>query len=439
MTRHSALGTRHSAVVVGHSAILAAIGVFAVGLARTASAQERAIAIRGATVLPVSGPAIPNGTVVIQGGKIVAVGPSPAIPRGAEIVDARGKFVMPGVVDAMTNIGIAPSDLADPTTPITPASRAIESYYPYGEFGQGKLGPLRNDEALSGGVTTMYIAPSDAVLLGGQGAVVKTAGPDVNGVIVREPAAIDMTLGTPPKTAARQRNQDPYTRMAEVAMLRQTFVKAQEYHRGKEANPSQPKDLAMEALGPLLRRQLPGRIQANSATDIRSALGLAQEFGFDLILDGAASALEFKDELVARRIPVVLGQVSHPYVSNEEIPDRQDYPPLDERTPARLTDAGVKAAIASFSRAFGSLAPAGTGKWLLIDAAIARGYGMSEAAILRAVTLVPAEILGVAERVGSLEPGKDADLLILDGPPLSVKTWVERVYVNGEMVFEKQR
>jgi imidazolonepropionase-like amidohydrolase len=283
----------------------------------------------------------------------------------------------------------------------------------------------------------MYIAPADAALLGGQGAVVKTAGPDLDGVIVRDPAAIDMTLGTPPKAVARERNRDPYTRMAEMAMLRQTLVKAQEYHRDRAADSSRPRDLDMEALGPLLRREIPGRIQANSATDIRSALRLSQEFGFDLVLDGAASAYEFKDELVARKIPVILGQVSHPYVSNEEIPNTEDYPPMDERTPGRLTDAGVKTAIASFSRAFGSLAPAGTGKWLLIDIGIAVGYGMSEEAVLRTVTLIPAEILGVANRVGSLEPGKDADVLVLDGPPLSVKTWVERAYVNGELVFRR--
>ena len=402
-----------------------------------ALAQDRAVAIRGGTVLPVSGPAIPNGTVVIQGGRIVAVGAGVAVPSGAEIVDARGKYVMPGVVDAMTNLGIAPSDLNDVANPITPAQRVIESYYPYGEFGQGKLGPLRNEEALSGGVTTMYIAPADGGLIGGQGAVVKTAGPDLDGVIVREPAAMDMTLGTPPKSVANDRNRDPATRMAEMAMLRQTLVRAQEYQRNREANAATPRDLDMEALGALLRREMPGRIQATSATDIRSALRLAQEFGFDLILDGAASAVEFTDELVARRIPVVLGQVSHPYVSNEEIPNTEDYPPMDERTPARLTDAGVKTAIASFSRAFGSLAPAGTGKWLLIDVSIALGYGMSEDAVLRAVTLTPAEILGVAERVGSLDPGKDADVLVLDGPPLSVKTWVEMAYVNGELVYRR--
>jgi imidazolonepropionase-like amidohydrolase len=320
---------------------------------------------------------------------------------------------------------------------MTPALRAFESYNPFGEFGSGVTGPLRNKDMLSGGVTTMYIAPADASLLGGQGAVVKTAGPSLDGVVMREPAAMDMTLGTPPKTAARARNRDPYTRMAEVAMLRQILVKAQEYQRTKASNPSHPRDLGMEALGRLLAREIPARIQANAATDIRAAIRLSQEFGFDLIIDGGAGAWELRDELVARRIPVVLGQVSHPYVSNEEIPDTDDYPPVDERLAARLTALGIKTAVATFSRAFGSLAPAGSGKWLLIDAGIAAGFGMAEADVLKSATLVPAEILGVANRVGSLEVGKDADVVILDGPPLSVKSWVRRVYVNGEVVYEK--
>ena len=415
------------------AAILSLLLVTGAGL----SAQSRAVAIRGGTVLPITGPAIPNGIVVFKDGKILAVGANVPIPSGALIVEARGKYVMPGVVDAASHIGIEASDLNEASDPVTPGLRAIESYNPFGTFGSGKPGSLRNNEALSGGVTTMYIAPADASLLGGQGAVVKTAGPNLDGVIVREPAAMDMTLGTPPKSAARARNRDPYTRMAEVAMLRQVLIRAEEYQRNKRQTPTMARDLGLEALGKLLRREMPARIQANAATDIRSALGLAQEFGFDLIIDGGAGAWEYRDDLAARKVPVVLGQVSHPYVSNEEIPDKQDYPPVDERLPGKLTAAGIKTAIATFSRAFGSLAPAGAGKWLLIDAGIAAGYGMSEADVLKAVTLVPAEILGVANRLGSLDAGKDADIIILDGPPLSVRTWVHQVYINGEMVFQR--
>ena len=400
-------------------------------------AQERAIAIRGGTVLPVSGPAIPNGTVVIRGGKIVAVGANVAVPAGAEVVDATGKYVMPGVVDAESYIGIDANDLNEPTDPMTPQNRAFESYNPFGTFGAGQAAPLRNKEALSGGVTTQYIAPADAQLLGGQGAVVKTAGAALDGVLLREPAAMDMALGTPPKTPARAANRDPFTRMAEAAMLRQLFVKAQEYQRNKSSNATLPRDLGMEALGRMLRKEIPARIQANNATDIRTALRLAQEFNVDLVIDGGAGAWELKDELVAKKVSVVLGQVSHQYVSNEEIPDKQDYPKPDERLAGRLTNAGIPTAIATFSRAFGALAPAGASKWLLIDAALAAGYGMTDDQVLKAVTLVPAQILGVADRVGSLEAGKDADVIVLDGPPLSVKSWVQRVYVNGELVYTK--
>jgi imidazolonepropionase-like amidohydrolase len=402
------------------------------------AAQERAVAIRGGTVIPIDGAVIQNGTVVLRGGKIVAIGANVSIPSGAEIVEARGKYVLPGLVDAMTSIGFAGNDLNENSNPVTPELRAFEAYNPFGTFGSGKPGPLRNIEMLSGGVTTLYIASADATLISGQGAVLKTAGNSLDGLVLREPASMDMTLGEPPKRPARAANRDPATRMAEVAMIRQALIKAQEYATNRPQNPNAPRDLGMEALGKLLKKEFPARIQATSARDIRTAMGLQQEFGFDLVIDGASAAMAHKEELARRKIPVVLGQVTHPYISNEEIPSKDDYPPVDERTPAQLVAAGVKVAIASFSRAFGSLAPAGTGKWLMLDAAVAAGYGMSEADILRAVTLTPAEILGVSDKVGSLTVGKDADVIVLDGPPLSIKTWVERAYVNGELVHQRK-
>lgn len=421
------------------SILLPSTLAIAVSLAVPITAQsDRVIAIRGGTVLTMAGAPIQNGTVLMGSGKIIAAGANVQIPAGAEIVEAAGKYVMPGLIDAMTSIGIDTTDLNEVSDPLTPHLRAIESYNPFGNFGEGGVGPIRMSESFSGGVTTMYIAPADTSLIGGQGAVVKVAGPNLDAIILREPAAIDMTLGEQPKKAARSRNRDPATRMAEVAMLRQILIKAQEYERARKEKPTTARDLAMEALGKLLRRELPARIQANSAGDIRSAIALSKEFGFDLIIDGAAAAYEHRDELAARRIPVVFGQITHPFVSNEEIPDRSEYPPVDERTPAKLKAAGVKVAIATFSRAFGRLAPGGTGKWLLVDAATAGGYGMSDEDILKAVTINAAEILGVSDRIGSLAAGKDADVIVLDGPPLSIKTWVERVYINGELVHTRK-
>lgn len=424
------LSTRSAAALVATIAVAS--------LASPLGAQARAVAIRGGTVMPMDGPALQNATVVMQGGKITAIGTNVAVPAGATIVDARGKYVLPGLVDAMTSLGIGAGDLNEPADPVSPQLRVFESYNPFGDFASGAGGPLRLKEVLSGGVTTMYIAPADNALLGGQGAVVKTAGDNLASMSLRDPASIDIALGEPPRKAAAAKQRDPSTRMAEVAMLRQALVKAQEYQRNREANPSAPRDLGQEALGRLLRREIPARIQANAPVDIRNALQLADEFKFDLIIDGAANVKSAVPQLAARKVPVVLGQVSHPYVSNEEIPDKSDYPPVDETLPATLTNAGVTTAIATFSRAFGSLAPAGSSKWLLLDAGIAAGFGMTEDQVLQAVTIVPARILGVQDRVGSLTVGKDADVILLDGPPLSMKTWVTRVYVGGTLVHEKQ-
>lgn len=419
-------------------ATAAVVALGAASFAAPLAAQDRAIVIRGGTVVPMDGPTIINGTVVMRGGKITAVGGNVAIPAGATIVDARGKYVLPGLIDAMTSLGIGPGDLNEPADPVSPQLRVFESFNPFGDFGSGAGGPLRLRELLSGGVTVMYIAPADAALIGGQGAVVKTAGDNPAALSLRNPAAIDMALGEPPRKAASAKQRDPATRMAEVAMLRQALVRAQEYQRNKAQNPLLPRDLGQEALGMLLRREIPARIQANAPVDIRNALQLAEEFGFDLVIDGGASAKSQLAQLAARKVPVILGQVSHPYVSNEELPDKSDYPALDETLPATLTNGGVTTAIATFSRAFGSLAPAGSSKWLLIDAGIAAGFGMTEQQVLQAVTIIPARILGVQDRVGSLTVGKDADVIVLDGPPLSIKSWVERVYVGGELVHEKR-
>jgi imidazolonepropionase-like amidohydrolase len=282
-------------------------------------------------------------------------------------------------------------------------------------------------------------------VIGGQGAVVKTWGDDFDSMIIREPAAMDMTIG---ETAKRE-GQNPTTRMGIAALVRKTLVDAQafsaevdEYERkvaeGDEDASAPTRDLGKEALRGLLKKEFPARIEVDFLDDIRMALRLADEFDFDLILDSGLGAYKIKDELAERGIPVILGPPTHPFITGGEVSLNADlYNLMSEYNAAMLTDAGIKVAIGSFGFGFGSFGGATQGRWLLIEAAYATGYGLSDEDALKAVTINAAEILGVADRIGSLEAGKDADVLVLDGYPLHVKTWVEKVFINGELIHDR--
>lgn len=426
--------------------MIRAIGVAVMAMAALAGGradvQAQAVALTGGLVYPISSEPVEGGTVLFVDGRIAAVGLDVDIPAGAEVVDVTGSVVMPGIIDAMSYYGIAGEDMNEVPTPLTPELRIIEAFAPFGTFGSGEAGEIRVRELLSGGVTATYIGPGDATVVGGQGAVVKTAGARFDDLIVREPAAIDITLGGRPASTYRDMSRSPSTRMAVVAQLRDLLVKAQEWMAGAGGSGDEaadaPRDLGMEALARMLRGEIPARVQANATRDIRVAIELAEEFGFELVIDAGAGAHQMRDELADRGIPVVLGPISHPYISGEEIPDPGDYGGVDERNAVLLNEAGVHVSLASFSRGFGRFGPGVAGQWLLIDASIARGHGMSEADVLRAVTLNPAEVLGVANRLGSLEVGKDADVVVFDGDPLSIRTWASRVYVGGRLVYERE-
>ena len=426
----------------GGRARIGAIGVAVLAMAALdggrADVQAQAVALTGGLVYPISSEPVEGGTVLFVDGRIAAVGVNVDIPAGAEIVDVTGSVVMPGIIDAMSYYGIAGEDMNEVPTPLTPELRIIEAFAPFGTFGSGEAGEIRVRELLSGGVTATYIGPGDATVVGGQGAVVKTAGARFDDLIVREPAAIDITLGGRPASTYREQSRTPSTRMAVVAQLRDLLVRTQEWMATSAEADAGPRNLGMEALARMLRGEIPARVQANATRDIRVAIELAEEFGFELVIDAGAGAHQMRDELADRGIPVVLGPISHPYISGEEIPDPGDYGDVDERNAVWLNEAGVHVSLASFSRGFGRFGPGVAGQWLLIDASIARGHGMSEADVLRAVTLSPAEVLGVADRLGSLEVGKDADVVVFDGDPLSIRTWATRVYVGGRLVYERE-
>ena len=416
---------------------VAVLAMAALGGGR-ADVQAQAVALTGGLVYPISSEPVAGATVLFVDGRIAAVGVDVDIPAGAEVVDVTGSVVMPGIIDAMSYYGIAGEDMNEVPNPLTPELRIIEAFAPFGTFGSGEAGEIRVRELLSGGVTATYIGPGDATVVGGQGAVVKTAGARFDDLIVREPAAIDITLGGRPASTYREQSRSPSTRMAVVAQLRDLLVRTQEWMATSDAADPVPRNLGMEALARLLRGEIPARVQANATRDIRVAIELAEEFGFELVIDAGAGAHQMRDELANRGIPVVLGPISHPYISGEEIPDPGDYGGVDERNAVWLNEAGVHVSLASFSRGFGRFGPGVAGQWLLIDASIARGHGMSEADVLRAVTLNPAEVLGVADRLGSLEAGKDADVVVFDGDPLSIRTWATRVYVGGQLVYERE-
>jgi imidazolonepropionase-like amidohydrolase len=423
----------------------AAVAMCVLSLTALAARAQQVTAIRGGTVLTMAGQTIENGTVLIRDGKIAEVGSRVRIPNNAEIIDATGKYVMPGIIDAMTYYGIRPFGLNDASSPITPQNRAIQAYYPYGDFMRGSSGIQKDKDLISGGVTTVYIAPGDRQVVGGQGAVVKTWGDDFDSMIVLEPAAMDMTIG---ETAKRE-GQNPTTRMGIAALLRKTLMDGQAYVRtveeyeekvaeGDEEATPPSRNLSNEALLKLLRKELPARIEVDFLDDIRTAIRIAEEFDLELILDSGLGAYKIKDVLAENDIPVVLGPPTHPFIAGGEVSMTADlYNLMSESNAAELTAAGVKVAFASFGFGFGSFGGATQGRWLLIEAAYATGYGLSDEDALKAVTINAAEILGVDDRVGSLEVGKDADIIVLDGYPLNVKTWVEKVFINGELIHDR--
>ncbi len=415
-------------------------------------AQDKpVIAIKGGTVLTMAGETIEGGTVVMWEGKIVAVGKQVSIPEGAQIIDATGKYVMPGIIDAMTYYGIKPFALNDRTKPITPENKVILAYYPFGRQMHGEKGIVKDKEILSGGVTTVYIAPGDQQVIGGQGAVVKTYGSDYEAFTLCEPAAIDMCIGDPPKQEMRYIGaKPPLTRMGIATLLRKALLGAQQYDQKlkdyekktdeeKEKAPPPPRNLGMEVMIKLLNKDIPARIESDFVDDIRTAIRICEEFDIDLVIDSGLAAYKVKNILAEKNIPVVLGTPTHPFVQGGEVSMTPDlYREMDDYNAAKLLKAGIKLALGSYGFGFGPLGNPTQGRWLLIEAAYLTGFNVSDEDALKMITINAAQILGVDNRVGSLEKGKDADVIMLDGYPLNIKTCVDQVFIDGESVYMRE-
>lgn len=388
--------------------------------------DEPSFAIRAGFLLPMSGPAIKNGVILVKDGKIEKVGADVKIPQEVPVIDALEFTVMPGLVSARSYVGITSnwrrqSSIDEPSKSIVPeleVRHAIEPQAPLFTF------------ARELGITSVMVTPGDRNVMGGQGAILKTEGAVVDKMIIKDRAVMVFGLGV----SAKRQNQMPSTRMGIAALLRETLIKAQEYKdkMAREDNDKKEKepqrDLSLEALLPVLSGEMPVLIHCERRDDILTALRVADEFKLRVILDGATDAYKVVDELKRREIPVILEDI---FRGAGNIEDKD----FNVKMPAILTRAGIRVA---FRPSEGSWHVPGAGEAggdLLEIAAFAFKNGMPEQAALEAVTINAARIIGLDERIGSLEPGKDADILILRGHPFETKAVPEAVFVQGKAVF----
>jgi imidazolonepropionase-like amidohydrolase len=381
------------------------------------------IAIVGGRVVPVDADPIEAGVVLVEDGRIAAVGgPDLAVPDGATVVSAEGKWVLPGFIDAHTHVGVheegegwAGSDVNEKTDPNTAHVRAVDAINP---ADQGFR------DAIGGGVLAVNVNPGSANPIGGQAAAVKCWGRTVDAMVLRQPSGVKSALGENPKRVYGDRKQTPETRLGTAAVIREAFTQAGNY-MAKWANPEPGKtpdrDLRMEALSKVLSREIPWRQHCHRADDIATALRIADEFGYRLVIDHGTEAHLLADLLAADDIPVIIGPL---FTSRSKVELRN----RSLANPGRLAQAGVTIAITTDH-------PVVPINFLVHQATFAVKEGLDPQEALRSLTINPARIVGIDDRLGSIEPGKDADLCVWSGDPLDVMSRVERAYVDGVEVY----
>ena len=380
------------------------------------------VAISADTIYTMAGAPIRNGVVLVRDGKIERVGPSLTIPAGYRTL--RASVVTPGLIDAHTVVGLAgylnqshDQDQIDRSAPIQPELRAIDAYNPREDLVAWVRGF---------GVTTIHTGHAPAALMSGQTMIVKTSGDNVDEAMIRPEAMIAVTLG---QAGLGQDNKSPGTRPKEIAMLRSELVKAQGYARKLAAakDDSRPaRDLGHDMLVRVLRKEMPLLVTADRSRDILAALRVAKEFDIRIVLDSASEAYLVVDQIKEAGVPVIL----HATMSRSS-GDREN---LSFETAATLRKAGIPVALQS---GFESYVP--KTRVVLFEAAVAAANGLSATEALSTVTIDAARILGIADRVGSIEAGKDADLVLFDGDPLEYTTHVTGVLIDGAVVSEETR
>lgn len=393
---------------------LALAGIACVAVTRTTASAQGVIAVRGATVHTAAGAPIAGATIVVRDGKIAAVGRDVSIPAGATVIDAAGKVITPGMIDEHSHIGARPTDLNDRPMIIGPQHRILDAL---------DLNDPDWKDAVSGGVTTVITGPGSGENVSGQAIVIKTFGDELSRRLVTDKGGMKFAMGP------KRNDAYPSTAMGVAANLRQYLIKTQEYmaaqqkweNGGKTGTPP-ARDLGYEAMSEVLAKRLRVRAHVHAATDVMTLLRLKDEFGFDLTLHHSTEAYKVAPEIAKRGVSaVVLPLGPRIGVTDDAMAG-----------PYTLWKAGVKIALHTDH-------PVINQKWLRLCAALAMRYGLPEDEALKAITINTAQIARVADRVGSIEVGKDADFVIFNGAWYEPATRVEMVFGDGKVIYDRSR
>jgi imidazolonepropionase-like amidohydrolase len=385
------------------------------------------IAIVGGTIIPVTKKIIRDGVVLVKGNKIASVGKSIKIPDKAAVLSAKGHFVLPGLIDAHTHLGIHEVgireegwDYNEITEPVSAQLRAIDA-----------INPLERgfQYARCGGVTTVGVAPGSATPIGGTVVAIKTAGSVIDDMVIKNPVGVKAALGENPKRVGREFKRAPFTRMSTAAYVRSMLVKAQNYLNDLQWAKSKKKkvpdrDLAIESFIPVLKKEIPLRVHAHRADDIATAIRIAEEFDIKIVIEHGTEAHKIAEWLAHKNIPVVAG----PTIGT---PTKVETQARSFKTLRMLKQAGILFSITT-DHPFNAI------HYLLLGAMLAVKEGLDEQSALQAITINPARILGLDDRVGSLEPGRDADIVIFSGDPFDARSRVLKTLINGEIVFDAE-
>lgn len=366
---------------------------------------------------------IENGYIIVENHKIIEVGHMNDFCKtsGMEIIDSEGRIVTPGLIDAHSHLGIWEDGLSfegddgnEDTDPCTPHLRAIDAINP--------MEPAF-PEAFNAGITTVITGPGSANPIGGQIAAIHTYGKRIDDMIVKNPIAVKFAFGENPKSTYNDKSQSPVTRMATASIIRETLKKAQDYlkqldlyNSSEDEDEDKPEfDIKYEALLPVLRKEIPIHAHAHRSDDIFTAIRIAKEFDINLVLVHCTEGHLITEELKSDGFPILLG----PILTDRSKPELKNQ---SETTPAILSKTGLDIAIITDH-------PETPQKFLTLCTGIAIKFGLERYEALKAVTINPAKICNIDDKVGSIEVGKNSDIVIWNGDPMDIMTAPYRVFV----------